>query len=363
MKIFEPFTLKHVALKNRIVRSATYEKRADTDGFVTPSLISLYEELAAGGSGIIITGCALVHITGRMAPRMICLHNDNYVEKLTVLNDTIRRYGALSVIQLIHGGRQSHPSLLGGHEPAAPSAVYDPSTRIMPRPMSGSEIWEAAEAFGAAARRAMQAGFDGVQIQAAHGYLLSQFLSPHTNRRDDYWGGDEARRFHFIEEVCTMVRDEIGYQGLLLVKMNGEDGIEGGLSTDECTRIACRLESLGVDAIEISGGMFESRGFTIRRNFRSTNREAYFRDACRRIKQAVRIPVMTVGGIRSKSAAEDIIVSGDADLVSFSRPLIREPDLPAKFREGKEMADCISCNGCLHFNKADSVRCVQLPHS
>ncbi len=358
--LFKPYNLAGIELKNRLVRSATYEKRADIDGFVTDALVEFYKELVKGGVGLIITGNALVHISGRSVTQMICIHNDHYINKLKLLTEAIHKHYGKVVIQLVHGGRQCFPALLGGLQPIAPSAVYDPSTKIAPREMTNEEIWEIVEAFGDAARRAMYAGFDGVQIHGAHGYLISEFLSPHTNRRDDYWGGDEERRFHFLEEVYKVVRKEVGDNYPILIKMNADDFVEGGLKPKESVKIARRLEELGMDAIEVSGGMYESGAKTAQLNILKTEEEAYFRNSSGLFKKELNIPVILVGGIRSKPVAEDVIQKGDADLISISRPLIREPDLPNKFKEGKEKADCISCNGCMRFQKLDVVKCTQI---
>jgi 2,4-dienoyl-CoA reductase-like NADH-dependent reductase (Old Yellow Enzyme family) len=358
--LFEPFTIANLILKNRIVRSATYEKRADDDGFVTDALIDFYEALAKGGVGLIITGNVLVHTSGRSVPQMLCIHNDFYIDKLKLLTDAVHNLGGTIIIQLVHGGRQSFPSLLGGEQPVAPSAVYDPSTRITPRAMGDDEIWEVIESFGDAARRAMYAGFDGVQLHGAHGYLINEFLSPHTNRRDDYWGGDEERRFHFVEEVYRAMRREAEKSCPILIKMNADDCLEGGLKPEESVRIAKRLEDMGVCAFEVSGGMYESGNKTAQPGILKPEQEAYFRYASRLFKEQLRMPVMLVGGMRSRAVMEDVLVKGDADLISLARPLVREPDLPDKMAQGKEMADCISCNGCMRFNKIDVVRCAQL---
>lgn len=358
--LFEPYNLAGIELKNRLVRSATYEKRADVDGFVTDALIEFYKELAKGGVGLIITGNALVHISGRSVPQMICIHNDYYIDKLKRLTDAVHKLDGKIIIQLVHGGRQCFPALLGGQQPIAPSGVHDPSTKITPREITNEEIWEIIEAFGDAARRAMYAGFDGVQIHGAHGYLVSEFLSPHTNRRDDYWGGDEERRFHFVEEVYKVMRKEVGNNFPILIKMNADDFIEGGLKPEESVRIAKRLEELGINAIEVSGGMYESGIKTAQLNILKKEQEAYFKENSRLFKKEMNIPIILVGGIRSKSVAEDVLQKGDADLISIARPLIREPDLPNKFKEGKDKADCISCNGCMRFQKLDMVKCTQI---
>ena len=360
MNLFEPYSFAGLDLKNRIVRSATYEKRADVDGFVTESLIDLYKDLAAGGTGLIITGNALVHPSGRSVPQAICIHNDHYIDGLRKLTDAVHDLDGRIMMQISHGGRQCFPSLLGGQQPMAPSAVYDPSTKITPQAMANEEIWEMIDSFADAARRAMYAGFDGVQVHAAHGYLASEFLSPHTNRRDDYWGGDEERRFHFIEEICEAIRKEVGSAFPLIVKMNADDFIEGGLRPSESLRIASRLQAIGLNAVEVSGGMFEAGKMTVRPNIESESQEAYFRESAGTFAKELEIPVMIVGGIRSRSIAENLLKKGDADLISLSRPLIREPDLPNKFMAGKDRADCISCNNCMRFLKLDMIKCTQL---
>lgn len=356
--LLEPFSFSGLTLKNRLVRSATYEKRADEDGFVTESLLELYQELAAGGSGLIVTGNALVHPSGRTLTRMLCIHNDMYVQGLRSLASAVHELGGVIVAEIVHGGRQCFPLLLGGNPPIAPSAAYDPSIRVMPRAMTDGEIWEVIDAFADAARRARIAGFDAVQIHGAHGYLVSEFLSSHTNRRDDYWGGDEERRFHFIEEVYKAMRKEVGEDYPVLIKMNADDALEGGLKAEEAVRAAKRLEDLGIDAVEVSGGMYESGMKTAQPDILREDQEAYFREAGRLFKERLRIPVILVGGMRSKNVMEDVLIKGEADMISLARPLIREPDLPNRFREGKMKADCISCNGCMDFEKLDVVKCV-----
>lgn len=358
--LFDGFTIGGISIENRIVRSATYEKRADVDGFATDLLIEFYKELAKGGVGLIITGNALVHTSGRSVPQMMCIHNDFYIEKLKRLTDAIHRYDKKVIIQLVHGGRQCFPSLLGGERPIAPSEVYDPSTKITPREMSNEEIYEIIDAFAAASRRAVQAGFDGVQIHGAHGYLVNEFLSPHTNRRDDYWGGDEERRFHFLEDIYNAMRKEVGSNFPIMIKMNADDFVEGGLTAEMSVRYAKRLEQLGINAIEVSGGMYESGNKTAQLNIMNIEQEAYFRESSRLFKMSLDIPVISVGGIRSRSVAEDVLQKGEADLIALSRPLIREPDLPNKFKAGKDKADCISCNGCMRFQKLDVVKCTQI---
>lgn len=356
----KPFALQSLRLRNRIVRSATYEKRANDEGFVTDALIGFYEELARGGSGLIITGSALVHPSGRFAPRMLQIQSDLHVPGLRELTDAVHALGGLICLQIAHGGRQCPPVQLNGAEPIAPSPVHDPTLRVTPRAMTEREIWEIIDAFGDASRRARLAGFDAVQIHAAHGYLVSGFLSPHTNRRDDAWGGDEARRFHFLEEVIRSVRRAVGADFPLLVKVNASEMIEGGLEIDEAVRIGARLEALGIDGVEVSGGMYESGRMTSRPHILNEDQEAYFRDAGRAFKEKLAIPVLLVGGFRSRKVMDGALLNGSADLISLSRPLLCEPDLPSRLLSGKQKADCVSCNGCLRLEKLEVVECVRV---
>jgi 2,4-dienoyl-CoA reductase-like NADH-dependent reductase (Old Yellow Enzyme family) len=355
--LFEPFMLSGLRLANRIVRSATFEKLADADGFVTEPLTGLDESLARGGCGLIITGCALVHTSGRHLPRMISAHSDIYLDGLRSLAGSVHEAGGLVALQLAHGGRHCPPLLIGG-DALAPSPVYNPSTRTTPRAMTDPEIWEAVDAFSEAAWRAWSAGFDAVQVHAAHGCLLSSFLSPLTNRREDYWGGDEERRFHFIEEVLKAVREAVGKDYPVLVKLNADDCVKGGITPEESVRVAVRLQNMELDAVEISGGFRETRA-GIAKTY-SKGDEAYFRSAGKLFKSRLIIPVILTGGMRSRAVMEDVLAGGEADLIGLSRPLIREPDLPNLLEKGKEGADCVSCDKCTRFDKHKHVRCRQI---
>jgi 2,4-dienoyl-CoA reductase-like NADH-dependent reductase (Old Yellow Enzyme family) len=356
--LFDPITISGLKLKNRIVRSATYEKMADEDGNVTDTLIDLYTALAKGGSGLIITGFTLVHPSGRAIRKMLSIHSDLYVRGHKRLTDAVHAEGGLIALQLVHGGRQCSPILLGGEPTLAPSAIYDPSSKSTPKAMDDSEIWTMIDAFAHAAFRARTAGFDAVQLHGAHGYLISTFLSPHTNRRDDYWGGDEERRFHFAEEVIKAVRKEVGSEFPVLMKMNCDDLLPGGITPEEAVRIARKFEDEGIDAVEVSGGMRESAVRASKPDILRQEDEAYFREGSSLIKQRISIPVILTGGMRTLSVMQNVLSSGDADLIGLSRPLIREPDLPNLMKDGKQKADCISCNECTRFSRSRHVRCV-----
>jgi 2,4-dienoyl-CoA reductase-like NADH-dependent reductase (Old Yellow Enzyme family) len=358
-ELFSPGAIGDLRPKNRIVRSATYEGRADLEGTVTTRLLDFYKTLSSGGAGTIITGACTVSEYSKIGPKEIGVYSDTHVDGLAQLTETIRSCDALVIIQLNHCGRQYFPS--HNHAPAvAPSGITDPTFGISPREILTPEIPWVVEAFVGAAKRAQRAGFDGVQLHSAHGYLLSSFLSPYTNRRKDKYGGSLENRTRIHREIVEGIRSECGPSFPVLVKMNGKDFLERGIEIGEPCRIAEVFEGTGVAAIEVSGGMWEAGRRTSQTRITRPEREAYFREEARAVKQRVSIPVIAVGGIRSPEIAEAILASGDADLISICRPLVSEPDLPSKWAGGDtKRADCVSCNRCLDaIIKGEELRCV-----
>jgi 2,4-dienoyl-CoA reductase-like NADH-dependent reductase (Old Yellow Enzyme family) len=214
------------------------------------------------------------------------------------------------------------------------------------------------EAYGQAALRVQGAGFDGVQLHGAHGFLISQFLSPHTNRRSDRWGGDFENRLAFLKAVCDEVRGAVGDDFPMLIKLACQDYVAGGLSARDGARVAARMADLGLDAIEISGGIQEGPPEqNVRTGIKELDDEAYFLDNARRIRDATDLPLMLVGGFRTPELMERMITDEGMDYVSLCRPLINDPDLPNKMRDGSDQrAGCISCNLCLKKRQAP-LRC------
>jgi len=364
LKVSSPKEIGEVLIKNRFVRSATYEGMASEDGKVTDRLVELYKNLAKGGTGLIITGYMYVQQIGKGAPYMTGIDSDGFIPGLKRIADTVHQYGdgCKVAVQLVHCGRQT--SLV--ETPLAPSAVFEPVINKMPREMTIREIEETIEAFAEAARRAKEARFDAVQFHGAHGYLLSEFLSPYTNRRTDEYGGDTEKRIKIVEDIYNRTVEKVGRDFPVLIKMNVSDFLEGGIDLTESKKIAERLSTLGIAAIETSGGMFETRRYNknltaSRTKIRSKDKEAYFLPYAREIKKVINIPLILVGGIRSLDVIEKILAEDSADFVSLSRPLIREPDLPNKWlkRTDKPTADCISCNACYKSLMNGGVRCIQ----
>ncbi len=345
--VFTPARVGKLDLSNRLVRSATGERMCTPEGRVTPLLVEFYARLARGGAGLVITGHSFVRADGKASEGMMGVHADRLLPGLKSLVAAVRDNGGRVVCQLNHAGRQTKPELIGGKRPIAPSAVTDKASGITPRELGADEIEPLIASYVAAARRCREAGFDGVQLHAAHGYLMSQFISPYTNRREDEWGGDLVGRARFVLEVLRRIRAELGRDYPVLIKLNAEDFIEGGLTVADSCRIAAMLEREGLDAVEISAGMAETVDKIVRKEIDAPAKEAYFLAYAREFRRHVACPIILVGGLRSLAVMESVLASGAADFVSLSRPLIREPELPNKLRDGAAArAACISCNCC-----------------
>jgi|WetSurMetagenome_2_1015567.scaffolds.fasta_scaffold15632_4 2,4-dienoyl-CoA reductase-like NADH-dependent reductase (Old Yellow Enzyme family) len=343
-----------LTIPNRLIRSATAERMAKDDGSPLPTMVDLYRNLAAGGVGLIITGHFYVHPNGKAHPEMTGVYSDNLIPGLTLLSDAVHKEGGLIAAQINHGGMNSS----AWHDPIAPSEVQLPSMEHPAREMTINEIEETIGNFGQAARRVKEAGFDGVQIHAAHGYLISEFLSPITNKRTDYWGGDFDRRLNFLREVYVSVRQNVGPDFPVLVKLGMEDYPENGLSAAEGAAIAAILEAMGMDAIEISSGIGKPGVGSIHKGVRTEAEEAYFRPLATLARQATRLPLSLVGGMRSRVVMESILSAGDADFISICRPLIREPNFPNMLKAGMiERSACLSANNCWAINAGDGIAC------
>ncbi len=357
--LFDPITLGGMRLPNRVVRSATYENRCNGEGKVTEEMIRFYRELAAGEIGMIITGNAMVHPWGLTAPNALGIYSDEHLPGLTRLAETLHEKGNRCVVQLSHGGRQTVPDLIGGREAVAPSAVYSRAMKYTPKGMSTPEIREVIEAFVAAAERAQKAGFDGIQLHAAHGYLLSNFLSPFANTRTDSYGGSTEKRTRIVLEIFDRIQARCGKEFPQLIKLNSEEGLLNGLDLEEAARVVKLLDTKGFAAIEISGGIYET-ALSTRPKIKAHENEAYFLTNAERLRKETKIPLILVGGIRSPERINAILESGVAQMVSMSRPFIREPGLLRRWKEGDSApARCISCNLCLRNVFEGPVKCHQ----
>jgi len=354
--LFTPEKIGTLTLPNRLVRSATAEGLADAAGRPRPRLGQLYQELVRGGVGLIITGHMYVHSSGKAHPEMTGIHADDLIPGLAELADAVHREGGQVVVQINHGGMQCSRETVP--QTIAPSAVDAPFLSQPAREMRPDEIALLIQAYAQAARRAREAGFDGVQIHGAHGYLVGQFLSPFVNRRTDEWGGDLQGRTRFLRAICHAVREQVGPDYPVFIKLGLMDGVEGGLTPEEGTQVVGALEGMGLDAVEISGGIGGGRDLNTRAGIRSEADEAYFRPLARRARPVTRLPIILVGGFRSRRVMEAVLVAGDADFIALCRPLINKPDLPNRLRLGlQERSACISANRCWPERDDEGIAC------
>lgn len=363
--LFESTKINTLEVPNRFVRSATGEGCADRAGHVTDTQIDIFAALADGGIGFIVTGISYVHPDGQISPTQTSCASDDCIPGLKKLTETVHGRGAKIAVQLGHTGRESGDFFQGRNKvPKGPSLVKDdPYFHADYGCLSEDDIWEIVGAFGDAAKRARESGFDGVQLHGAHAYLLSQFLSPFSNRREDDWGGSLENRIRLHMEILRDIRTKAGDDYPVLIKIGVQDGFPGGLELSEGKQAALLLANGGFDALEISQGLRgKEYGETeFRTKIKSVREEGYFRDWCREIKTLVNVPVMMVGGLRSFSLMEKVVENNEADFVSLCRPFIRQPGLVRDWQRGdRNRATCISCNQCLDvLKKGEMVRCLQ----
>ncbi|HMA66538.1 MAG TPA: NADH:flavin oxidoreductase [Desulfosalsimonadaceae bacterium] len=342
---FEAAEINGMKTANRFVRSATYEGLAAEDGAVTPALVNMMRELAEGGVGLIISSHAYVSRNGQAGPWQLGAYKDELVPGLSDMAGAVHEAGGKILLQLAHAGYHGFTQATG--EPApAPS---DPGIAKRPRHvLTAEEISGIANDFALAAQRARAAGFDGVQIHAAHGYLLSQFLSPHYNRRTDAYGGPVENRARAAVEVLQAVRHAVGASYPVLVKLNCRDFHENGLELEDSIKTGQMLIENGLDAIELSGGLLINEKCTpSRKGISSEQQEAYHETEAASFREKIDAPLILVGGIRSYAVAEQLLARGTADYIAMARPLIREPGLIRRWQSGAlEKSACISDNQC-----------------
>lgn len=343
--LFDRIQIGELELRNRLVRSATAEMMADEAGRPLPQLAALYKTLSYGGVGLLITGHMYIHPSGKGHPGMMGIHSDGLIPGLKPLADAVHEEGGAVAVQINHAGRQSRGGVI--EDPIAPSAHTAVSPRSGAREMTIDEIEMLIDAYAQAARRAVDAGFDAVQIHAAHGYLVSQFLSPLANRRTDEWGGSLENRIRFLERVIAAVRNQVGSDFPILAKLGIRDESNDGLTLEDGVEVIRRLPDMGLDAVEISGGLADTGTFNMASDISPGLNEALFRPWAQAAQSVATLPIILVGGMRSLATMEDVLVSGDAQLISMCRPLICEPDLPNRLRNGiQPAAACVSKNRC-----------------
>lgn len=357
--LFDKVEINGMEVRNRLVRSATWEGMCDDDGRPSEKLASYYRELARGGVGLVVSGYAYVQPEGKQMPGKMGVYTDAFIPELKGLAKAVHEEGGALCVQLVHAGGQTTQKAIG-RTPLAPSAIEAAQYQgVTPVEMTAKDMADTVDAFAQAARRCREAGADAVQLHAAHGYLICQFLSPLTNHRTDEYGGSIENRGRFMREVCDSVRKAVGPDYPVLVKLNGSDNVEGGLSAEDALEAARMLDEAGVDAIEVSGGTPGSGDLgPVRAKINRPEREAYNLALALGIKAHVRCPVISVGGYRSIEKVREALEG--IDMVALSRPLIREPGLPLRWAgPDTSPARCISCNKCfLPGIKEGGIYCV-----
>ncbi|MDI6754959.1 MAG: NAD(P)/FAD-dependent oxidoreductase [Thermodesulfobacteriota bacterium] len=338
----QPYHLKNLLLRNRIVMAPMLSRLCYPEGIVSPQLIDYYAERARGGVGLIIVEyCYIDEKESKANQGQLGVYDDQLIAGLGDLAEAIQEWGTKAVLQICHGGRSTSAKFMG-RQPIAPSAM--PSyTGEMAREMTLSEIENTIESFAEAARRAKTAGFDGVELHGTHGYLMAQFLSPYTNRRPDVYGRDRGL---FALQTLERVRSKVGKDYLVGYRMSGEEFIEGGITLQETKAFAKRLEERGIDYIHVSAGIIETGQHFVIPMYFPKGHLLYLSEG---IKSAVNIPVIAVGALHDPLLAEQALKKKQADLIAMGRALIADPELPNKIQSGRteDIRTCLRCNeGC-----------------
>ncbi len=308
-------------IPNRIVIPPIASEKTDNNGAITEKNLDHYKKLAASGAGLIIVEHSFVHPSGRYSKGQIGVHDDAMLEGLEKLAAVFKDAGVVSCIQISHTGSRTKSEVIG--RPLwAPSPVTCPQVKDaeVPEAMTKEQIAEIVESFGSAAARAKEAGFDSVEIHGAHGFLLSQFLSPLSNLREDEYGGSDENRSRIHFEVIQEVRKQVGPDYPVFMRLGACDDMEGGLELDCSVRLAPKLVKAGIDMLDVSGGLQGSRP--------SIKKEGYFSHFAEGIKAVVDIPVMTTGGIKTAKAADELVKGGSADLIGVARTIMANPNWP-----------------------------------
>lgn len=321
--LLTPLAFSGLTLRNRIVMPPMWSAQATPEGCVTAPIVEYHRRRAAAGCGLVIVEHSFVHARGRHTPTQLGVHSDEMIDGLSRLAAAVHAEGAAVALQLAHAGSRGSPSVLG-RKPVGPSAIrhpYEPSGEI-PDELTVPEIGEIVTAYGRAAERVCAAGFDAVEIHAAHGFLLSQFLSPLTNRRGDEYGGSVENRARIHVEVLSEVRRRVSSGLPVFVRLGVHDETPGGLELEESRRVAVRLAENGSDLIDVSGGLQGSRGVG--------KGPGYFVSYAAAIKASVSVPVLVTGGIKEPEFADRIVREGQADLVGIGRAMLEDPDWARK---------------------------------
>ncbi|MDK2821584.1 MAG: hypothetical protein PWP31_1549 [Clostridia bacterium] len=346
--LFQPGYIGKMEVRNRLVMPPMATNFGGENGEVTDRMIRYYAERAKGGVGLIIVENAQIdYPTGKNVVLQHRIDDDKFIPGLRLLVNTIHNHGAKVLQQIHHAGRQTTLGITEGADVVSCSPVPCGFLQTQPQELTREEIEVLISKFADAAGRARQAGFDGIEIHGAHGYLINQFMSPYTNKRVDEWGGTFERRMKFPLEIIRRCRERVGTDFVISFRMSADEFVEGGITLEEGIKIARYLEGAGVDVLHVSAGIYESMGTVLEPMSYEEGWRVYLAEA---IKKEVKIPVITVGVIRTPEMADSIIAKGKADFVAIGRGLITDPEFAIKAAKGQEhnINKCIVCNiGCV----------------
>ncbi|MDM1244122.1 NADH:flavin oxidoreductase/NADH oxidase family protein [Acinetobacter indicus] len=342
-QIVDQLQIRKTTFKNRIIKGAMSEALANTAGQPNQLHLGLYEAWAKGGLGCAITGNVMVDIRAKNEPGVVAIESERDLAKLQQWAQIGKQYGMVQLVQLSHPGRQCPKGL--NKETVAPSAVpFSPAlatTFGTPRELREDEILDIIQRFARAAQICEQAGFEGVQLHGAHGYLISQFLSPLTNKRQDRWGGSIDNRMRFLLEIYQAVRAATSEDFIISVKLNSADFQRGGISEEDVIQVFKAIDAAGIDLIEVSGGTYEAPAMAgvkaEKRKASTLAREAYFLEFAERIRQEVRCHLMVTGGFRTVQGMNTALASGACDFIGIARPFAVEPDLAHRLLAGQDV--------------------------
>jgi 2,4-dienoyl-CoA reductase-like NADH-dependent reductase (Old Yellow Enzyme family)/NADPH-dependent 2,4-dienoyl-CoA reductase/sulfur reductase-like enzyme len=354
--LFTPIKIGDVEIRNRIAMAPMTSGYSSEDGYVTQTLIDFYLERANAGAGLITVESCYVDKRGKGFLGQLALDDDRYIPELRRLTDSMKATGAKGILQLIHCGRQTSTSLCG-QQPVAPSPIPCPVIQEMPRELSADEVENIIQAFVDAAHRAKQAGFDGVEIHAAHGYLLNQFLSSYSNRRSDTYGGSLFNSSRMLLEIVAKIKEQVGREYPVLCRLSADEFVTGGLTLSDTKLIAGWLQNSGLDAISVSAGVYETAYRIIPP---MDVEEGSLVHLAHGIKESVSIPVFAVGGINTPSYADRILIEGKADMVLLGRALLADHEWAAKAQKGEleRIRPCIYCNHCRNRALRPKINCA-----
>jgi 2,4-dienoyl-CoA reductase-like NADH-dependent reductase (Old Yellow Enzyme family)/thioredoxin reductase len=361
--LFQPLTIASLTLPNRVLMTTVKLGYGTPQGEVTERHIAFYVRRAESGVALLTTEPLYVHPSGREIPTQLGVHEDRLLDGLHRLTEAVHAVGGRIMAHINHAGRVANPLLVPEGERISASQVFCPANKVIPRPLTLKEIPTYVNYFAEAANRVRKAGFDAVEIPFSHGYLIHQFLSPYTNRRDDEYGGSLEKRLRFGREVIAAVRGVVGDSFPIVARMNAQDHMEGGLVIEDAEEIALALENMGVNALSVtSGTMCESIDYCL---YPIGTPKAYLLPMSARIRNCVSIPVAVAGRIRTPDVAREALALGQADLIGLGRPFLADPDWVRKTEAGDEVAilRCAACHqGCLsELRKGHGTSCLFNP--